>query len=40
MALSIKDPETERLAAETAALTGDCVTGAVCQALRELITKP
>ncbi len=35
MALNIKDPETERLAAEVARLTGDSKTGAVRQALRE-----
>lgn len=35
MALNIKDPETERLAAEVAALTGDSKTGAVRSALRE-----
>ena len=35
MALNIKDPETERLAAEVAALTGDSKTGAVRGALRE-----
>jgi len=39
MALNIKDPETERLAAEAAALTGDSKTGAVRQALRELIER-
>jgi antitoxin VapB len=35
MALNIKDPETERLAAEIAALTGESKTGAIRQALRE-----
>lgn len=35
MALNIKDPETERLAAELAALTGETKTGAVRTALRE-----
>lgn len=35
MALNIKDPETEKLAAEVAALTGDSKTGAVRSALRE-----
>jgi len=35
MALNIKDPETEQLAAEVAALTGDTKTGAVRVALRE-----
>jgi antitoxin VapB len=39
MALNIKDPETERLAAEAAALTGDSKTGVVRQALRELIDR-
>jgi antitoxin VapB len=39
MALNIKDSETERLAAEAAALTGDSKTGAVRQALRELIDR-
>lgn len=35
MALNIKDPETERLAAEIAAMTGESKTGAIRQALRE-----
>jgi antitoxin VapB len=35
MALNIKDPETERLAAELAALTGDTKTGAIRKALQE-----
>ncbi|HET7044303.1 MAG TPA: type II toxin-antitoxin system VapB family antitoxin [Gaiellaceae bacterium] len=35
MALNIKDPETERLAAEVADLAGESKTGAVRQALRE-----
>jgi len=35
MALNIKDQETERLAAEIAALTGETKTGAIRQALRE-----
>lgn len=39
MALNIKDPETERLAAEAAALTGDTKTGAVRHALQELIDR-
>ncbi len=34
MALNIKDPETERLAHEIAALTGDSKTGAIRQAPR------
>jgi antitoxin VapB len=35
MALNIKDPETERLAAEVAALAGESKTRAVRQALSE-----
>lgn len=35
MALNIKDPETERLAGEVAALAGESKTAAVRQALRE-----
>lgn len=35
MALNIKDPETERLAAEVAELAGESKTGAVREALRE-----
>jgi antitoxin VapB len=35
MALNIKDPETERLAAEVAAITGETKTSAVRTALRE-----
>jgi antitoxin VapB len=35
MALNIKDPETERLAAEVAEISGDTKTGAVREALRE-----
>lgn len=35
MALNIKDDETERLAAEIAALTGESKTGAIRNALRE-----
>ena len=35
MALNIKDPETERLAAEVAALTGETKTRAVRVALQE-----
>jgi antitoxin VapB len=37
MALNIKDPETERLAGEVAALTGKTKTGAVRYALRQLL---
>ncbi|MGW3997442.1 type II toxin-antitoxin system VapB family antitoxin [Amycolatopsis sp. NPDC004772] len=33
--MNIEDPETERLAAEVAELTGDTKTGAVRAALRE-----
>jgi len=35
MAMNIKDPETERLAAEVAALAGESKTAAVRTALRE-----
>ena len=35
MALNIKDPETVRLAAEVAALTGDTKTGAIRRSLEE-----
>jgi antitoxin VapB len=35
MALNIKDPETERLAAEVAAMTGESKTRAVREALAE-----
>ena len=35
MALNIKDPETERLATEVAALTGESKTRAIRQALSE-----
>ena len=35
MALNIKDPETERLAAEIAAMTGETKTAAIRTALRE-----
>ncbi len=34
VAMNIKDPEVERLAAEVAELTGDTKTGAVREALR------
>lgn len=37
MALNIKDPETERLASEVAALTGKTKTGAVRYALRRVL---
>jgi len=35
MALNIKDPETERLAADVASLAGQSKTAAIRQALRE-----
>jgi antitoxin VapB len=35
MALNIKDPETERLASEIAAMTGESKTGAIRRALNE-----
>jgi len=35
MALNIKDPETEQLAREVAAITGESKTGAIRTALRE-----
>lgn len=35
MALNIKDPETEKLVAEVAEMTGSTKTGAVREALRE-----
>ena len=35
MALNIKDPKTERLAAEVAALAGETKTGAIRVALKE-----
>jgi antitoxin VapB len=35
MALNIKDPVTEKLAAEVSALTGETKTGAIRTALRE-----
>jgi antitoxin VapB len=37
MALNIKDPETEQLAAEVAMLTGKTKTGAVRYALRQVL---
>ncbi|MBV9013102.1 MAG: type II toxin-antitoxin system VapB family antitoxin [Pseudonocardiales bacterium] len=39
MALNIKDPETERLAAEVAALAGETKTSAVRGALRERLER-
>jgi antitoxin VapB len=35
MALSLKDKETDRLAREVAALTGETLTDAICNALAE-----
>ena len=35
MPLSIKDPEADRLAREVARVTGETLTGAIVQALRE-----
>ena len=39
MALSIKDPEAERLAREVARRTGETMTGAVVSALRERLAR-
>ncbi|MCA1672325.1 MAG: type II toxin-antitoxin system VapB family antitoxin, partial [Actinobacteria bacterium] len=39
MALNIKDPETERLATEVAALAGETKTAAVRVALRERLER-
>jgi antitoxin VapB len=39
VALNIKDPETERLAAEVAALAGETKTGAVRVALQERLER-
>jgi antitoxin VapB len=39
MALNIKDPETERLAAEAATLLADSKTGVIRRALRELLAR-
>ncbi len=39
MALSIKDPEADRLARELAALTGETLTEAVVVALRERLRR-
>ncbi len=39
MALSLKDPETDRLAREVAALTGETLTLAVRTALAERLTR-
>ncbi|MGE0748158.1 MAG: type II toxin-antitoxin system VapB family antitoxin [Rhodospirillales bacterium] len=39
MALSLKDPETDRLAREVAALTGESLTEAVRKSLRERLER-
>ena len=39
MALSIKDPEAERLARELAKRTGETMTGAIVGALREQLVR-
>jgi antitoxin VapB len=39
MALSIRDPETDRLARELAALTGESMTGAIRVALEERLAR-
>jgi antitoxin VapB len=39
MALSIKDPEAERLARDLARRTGETMTGAVVSALRERLAR-
>jgi len=39
MALSLKDPEADRLAREVAARTGETLTGAVIVALRERLAR-
>ncbi len=39
MALSIKNPEVDRLARELAELTGETMTGAILQALRERLRR-
>jgi antitoxin VapB len=39
MALSIKDPEADRLAREVAKATGETLTGAVVQSLRERLAR-
>lgn len=39
MALSLKDPEADRLAREIAARTGETLTGAVIVALRERLAR-
>jgi antitoxin VapB len=39
MAISLKDPEADRLAREVAARTGESLTGAVIVALRERLAR-
>ncbi|HEV2365741.1 MAG TPA: type II toxin-antitoxin system VapB family antitoxin [Caulobacteraceae bacterium] len=39
MPLSLKDPETERLARQVAALTGDTLTGAIRSSLAERLER-
>ena len=39
MALSIKDPEADRLAREVANATGETLTAAIVQSLRERLTR-
>jgi len=39
MAISIKDPETDRLARELAATTGETLTDAIREALRERLAR-
>ena len=39
MALSIRDPETDRLARELAALTGESMTGAIRRSLKERLLR-
>ena len=39
MALSIRDPETDRLARELARLTGESMTGAIRAALQERLAR-
>jgi antitoxin VapB len=39
MPISIRDPETDRLAREVARLTGETITGAIGTALRERLAR-
>ena len=39
MPISIRDPETDRLAREVAALTGESLTGAINEALKERLAR-